>query len=226
MSPGHGASLSTTAGITSVITGVMAAILAGQAPPAGAADGAIACAAIGALALGAGGLYLARNAVCQAMDAQAAGLEGAGVFAARALMTYHLGMAGVFTGLALAASWRLALPHGVLGWAGAAVAGVLAVRALAEALAWAGESPSSGPAGHLLPHRGEGSSSRVRPEESLSGPQPNERLSSPQPEVVTPLPGGGEGPPQAGVRGAPGDPPNAPSPVPAGQPLPHRGEAS
>lgn len=140
LSPGHGASLSTTAGITSVITGVMAAILAGQTPPAGAVEGPLACAAIGALALGAGGLYLARNAVCQAMDEQAAGLPGAGVWAARALMTYHLGMAGVFAGLALAASWRLALPHGALGWAGAVVAGAMAAKALAEALGWARET--------------------------------------------------------------------------------------
>lgn len=136
LSPGHGASLSTTAGITSVITGVMAAALAGQVPAAGAAEGPLACAAIGALAVGAAGLYSGRNAVCRAMDEQQAGLAGAPVWAARALATYHLGMAGVFAGLALAAAWRLALPHGALGWAGAAVAGAMAVRALASAGGW------------------------------------------------------------------------------------------
>lgn len=136
LSAGHAASLSTTAGITSVITGVVAASFAAQTPPPGLA-GTLACATIAVLAAGALGLYAARNAVGAAMDA--AGDPGAGVLAARALVRYHLGMAALFAGLALAAVWRLALPHGAAGWLAAAIGAGAAVMALMQAAHWAHE---------------------------------------------------------------------------------------
>jgi hypothetical protein len=128
LSAGHGASLSTTAGITAVITGVLAVALLAQAGPTphGLAGPTIAC-----LVAGAGGLYAARNAVGQALDA-AADPARAARLGARALMRYHLGMAGVFAGLAGAAAWRL----GNAGWPAAGVAGLLALAALVRALAW------------------------------------------------------------------------------------------
>ena len=151
LSPGHGASLSTTAGITSVITGVMAIGLAAQTPTAAAAGlaaqassqpaglaGLLAGLAIAALTLGAVGLYEARNAVCAAMDLTPSHPGQASVLAARALTTYHLGMVGVFTGLGLAACWRMALPLGGAAWVAPLAAALAALAAGYRAGIWFG----------------------------------------------------------------------------------------
>ena len=97
VSPAHCASLSNTAGITAVVTGVAAVALAGQVPAAmtGIA-GCFAASAFAGLVLGVAGLYAARNAMGEAMDRQATDPMAAAVLATRALARYHLGMAGVF----------------------------------------------------------------------------------------------------------------------------------
>lgn len=138
ISPGHGASLATTAGITSVITGVMAAGLCAQVPAAAPAHVA-ACAggAIAALAIAAGALYEARNALGAALDAAASDPGRAPLLAAYAQSAYHLGMACVFAGLGLAAAWRLALPLGGVAWVAPAAAALAAGAALVRSARWA-----------------------------------------------------------------------------------------
>ena len=141
VSAGHAATLSTTSGITSVITGVMAAAFAAQAPPLATASpaGALAAATVGALAVGAAGLYESRHAIGQALDLAAGDPPRAATYGARALAAYHAGMVGVFTGLATGAAWKVALPHGAIGWVATAVAAGLAVVAAVRALGWAAE---------------------------------------------------------------------------------------
>ncbi len=139
LSAGHGVSLSTTSGITSVITGVMAAALAAQVPAAADARvGLLAGGAIAALTVGAVGLYEARNAVGAAMDLAPVDPARAAALAARSLAAYHLGMAGVLAGLALAAAWRVALPLGGLAWVAPAAAGLAALAAVVRAAGWCG----------------------------------------------------------------------------------------
>lgn len=131
--PVHGASLATTAGITSVITGVLAGGLLAQSPPAGSAEGAWAAAAVGLLALAATALYTARNRVARSLDLAAAEPELAAWWGLRALAIYHAGQAAFFAAFGAAALWRLALLHGALGWVAAAIAAVAALHALTQA---------------------------------------------------------------------------------------------
>lgn len=138
LSAGHGTSLSTTAGITAVISGMATVALFGQCPAATAplAARALSAGAATLLMLAAIALYAARNGVGEALDR--AGGPGAGVLAARALIRYHAGMASFFGGLALAAAWRLGTFGGLaalvaLGMAGAAIKQTLRWRAIAQA---------------------------------------------------------------------------------------------
>lgn len=129
----HGASLATTAGITAVITGVLAASILAQCPAEPGTAGALAALTGGALALSAGLLYMARNAIGLALD-HAGDPPLAGFWGGRGLRTYHAGMAALFLGMALAIAWRLALVQGALGWLGAGIALAMAIRAGHQAL--------------------------------------------------------------------------------------------
>jgi len=123
VSPGHGTSLATTAGITSVISlvAVVSLMAQGQALSGWARTGFAAGLAV--ILLGAGLLYLARGAVGRSLDFQASGQgEIARRYGERALWRYHLGMALLFAGLALTAAGRYALP--------AAASGLLSLCAL------------------------------------------------------------------------------------------------
>jgi hypothetical protein len=128
----HGASLATTAGITAVITGVLAGGLLAQCPAIPGTAGVLASLAGAALALAAGLLYVARNAIGLALD-HAGDPPLAAYWAGRGLRTYHAGMAALFLGMALAIAWRLGLVQGAWGWLGTAIAGVMAVRAAGRA---------------------------------------------------------------------------------------------
>ena len=117
----HGASLATTAGITAVITGVVASSVIAQAPPTTGWPATLAAGSSALLFLAAAILYAARNAIGLALD-HAADPVLSGYWANRAMRTYHAGMAAFFAGLALLAAWRLGLPVGAVGWLASAVA--------------------------------------------------------------------------------------------------------
>lgn len=130
----HGASLATTAGITSVISGVMAIGLLAQTPdpgdPAGSLAGVTAALLVGAAI----GLYVARHRVCLALDWAPLDPEESSLEGARALGAYHGGMAALFAGLAVGVVWRIALVHGAFGWLAAAAAGLGGLGAMGQAL--------------------------------------------------------------------------------------------
>lgn len=136
MSIPHGTSLATTAGITSVISGVLLVGLLAQAPPAGSPDGWLVSLAGLGLALAIVGLFIARNRVGLALDLAASSPELAAVWGARAQAVYHAGMAAFFAGLGCGVFWRLAAPHGLIGTLAAAALGCGAVHALAQALTY------------------------------------------------------------------------------------------
>lgn len=124
----HGASLATTAGITAVITGVVAASVIGQTPPTPGWPATLAAASSAALFVAAATLYAARNAIGLALD-HATDPPLAGYWSHRAMRTYHAGMAALFAGLAVLAAWRLGLSHGQIGWVATAVVAGAAVMA-------------------------------------------------------------------------------------------------
>lgn len=118
LSPGHGASLATTAGITSVITMVMAASVLGQCNGLTGAAQTLAAGTLLALVLGAGLLYSAREAIGTAMDVGPGDPAAFRALAGKGLASYHFGKACLFLGLACGIAWRVALPHGELAWLG------------------------------------------------------------------------------------------------------------
>jgi hypothetical protein len=132
LSPAHGTSLATTAGITAVITVVAAVSVLAQTAALAGVRALLAQLAVAALLLGAGGLYLGRNHIGRALDL-AADPRAAAIAAARGLARFHLGMAGVFAGAGLAAATRLT---GALGWIAPAAGGLLAAIALVRSLGW------------------------------------------------------------------------------------------
>jgi hypothetical protein len=125
--------LATTAGITAVITAVIAGGLLAQCPQIAGTAGVLASLAGSALALAAGLLYVARNAIGLALD-HAGDPPLAAYWARRGLRTYHAGMAALFVGMALAIAWRLGLVQGAWGWLGTAIAGAMAVQAARRAI--------------------------------------------------------------------------------------------
>lgn len=136
LSPAHGTSLSTTAGITAVISLVVGLSLLGQANRLAPLELGLASCSLLALLAGAGSLYAARNRVGHALDLAAADAHASGIAAAQALVRFHCGMGGVFAGCGFAAGFRLP----VFDAPAVAVAPLLglglAAAALVEAAAW------------------------------------------------------------------------------------------
>jgi hypothetical protein len=140
LSPPHGTSLGTTAGITSVISLVAAISVLGQCGNlSGLAAGLAAC-SLASLMLGAGALYAGRNLVGQALDLAATDGGASGFTAARGLAFFHLGVALDFAGAGLAAAVRLSLPCGGITWIAPIAALAMTAFALSRAAAWAGEA--------------------------------------------------------------------------------------
>lgn len=134
LSPAHGASLATTAGITSVITGVVAVSILGQGTGLKGGVGVLAAMTLACLSLAAGALYGAREAIGAYLDMVPHDPQLAKIPAQRGLARYHLGMAGLFAGLACASAWRLALPQGGVAWSAVVVLGGLALVAAARSV--------------------------------------------------------------------------------------------
>lgn len=134
LTPAHGGSLATTAGITSVITMVMAASLLGQCNGLTGPAQLLAAGTLLALVLGAGLLYSAREAIGTALDVGPGDAPVYQALATRGFALYHFGKACLFMGLALGLAWRLALPLGELGWLGVLAACGFAFGAAARGL--------------------------------------------------------------------------------------------
>lgn len=140
LSPAHGTSLSTTAGITAVITLVAAVSVLAQCSGLDGAPALLAAGALLALVLGAGGLYAGRNEIGRALDLAAHDAGASAVAAARGLSRFHLGMAGVFAGAGGAAAARLPLARSPVGWVVPAAALAGALCALVQAASWSREA--------------------------------------------------------------------------------------
>ncbi|MBM3266258.1 MAG: hypothetical protein FJZ01_01300 [Candidatus Sericytochromatia bacterium] len=138
LTPPHGTSLASTAGITAVITVVAAASVLAQCARLSGMGAILGMLAVACLIAGAGGLYVCRNRIGMALDLAATpeGGPAAGVTAASGLTQFHLGMAGVFAGIGLAAAVHLALPLGGIAWVAPAGGGVFFILSLAKASAW------------------------------------------------------------------------------------------
>lgn len=139
LSPGHGASLATTAGITSVITMVMAASLLGQCGNLSGSAQGLAAGTLGAMVIGAGLLYSAREAIGAAMDLAPGDPALSRAMGRRGLTLYHFGKAALFAGLAFGVAWRLAVPFGALGWLGVLAAAGFAGAATLKAVRYLGD---------------------------------------------------------------------------------------
>jgi len=138
LSPGHGGSLATTAGITSVITMVLAASLLGQCNGlTGHAQG-LAAATLLLMVVGAGLLYQAREVIGQALDLGPSDPQVAHAASRRGLALYHFGKASLFVGLACGAAWRLALPFGELAWLAVLVSVAFALGAASNGARYLG----------------------------------------------------------------------------------------
>ncbi len=137
LSPPHGTSLGTTAGITAIITLVAAVSALSQSADLDGPRAVLAALGVTALVLGAGGLYAGRNQIGIALDfAASQDPAAAGVAAAAGFLRFHLGMAAAFAGTGLTAVYRLALPQGGIAWLAPLAGAVLALLAFRQALGW------------------------------------------------------------------------------------------
>jgi 4-hydroxybenzoate polyprenyltransferase len=140
LTPAHGTALATTSGITSVISLVIALSVLGQCGGLSGGNLALAVCAALALFLGAGALYAARNQVGRALDSASGNPKESTIAAARALVRFHCGMAGVFAGCGFAAAFRLPLAESPAVAIAPAGAFALAVAALVQAASWVREA--------------------------------------------------------------------------------------
>lgn len=140
LTPPHGTSLATTAGITAIIVTVAAMALLGQCSGLTGPAASLAGLAIAFLLASSGCLYLGRNEIGKALDLAAGDADASKQAAAAGFVWFHGGMAALFAGCAAAAAFRIGLPLGGAGWLAPAVAGVLCVVAIGRAMGWSAES--------------------------------------------------------------------------------------
>jgi ABC-type uncharacterized transport system permease subunit len=130
----HGASLATTAGITSSITLVATVAFAGQLTGLGDTARWLADIALSVWVAGSGLLWLARNAVGTALDLAGSDPVAARHAGRRGLVLFQLGVAADLTGIACTLAAKVALVHGETAWLGVDVAGAFAVAACVQAV--------------------------------------------------------------------------------------------
>lgn len=140
LSPPHGTSLGTTAGITAVIVTVGAMALLGQCNGLTGTAAIMAAAAITFYFASAGCLYVGRNFTGMALDLAASDPAAGNLAAARGLTWFHAGMAALFSGCAFAAGFRLGLTQGGVAWVAPAIALIFGLAASSRSSAWAKET--------------------------------------------------------------------------------------
>jgi len=107
LSPPHGTSLGTTAGITTVVSMIAAVSMLGLCRNATGFAVNLGAFAGACFILGAGALYTGRNLIGQALDLASTAPGVSCIAAARGLCWFHLGMAGIFGGSGFAAWFGL-----------------------------------------------------------------------------------------------------------------------